>query len=54
MVLKRWAMVLKSLQNGLIGSIVSLLFKTVGQAIGYLAEHAWLLILAVVVFLVEK
>ena len=30
---------------GLIGAIVSFLFKTAGQAIGYLAEHTWLLIL---------
>ena len=39
---------------GLIGSIVSFLFKAAGQAIGFLAEHTWLLILAVVAFLVEK
>ena len=39
---------------GLIGAIVSFLFKTVGQAIGYLAEHTWLLILAAVVFIFEK
>ena len=39
---------------GLIGSIVSFLFKTAGQAIGFLAEHTWLLILAVVAFLVKK
>ena len=36
---------------GLIGTIVSFLFKTAGQAIGFLAEHTWLLILAVVVFI---
>ena len=39
---------------GLIGSIVSFLFKTAGQAIGYLAKHTWLLILAAVVFIFEK
>ena len=39
---------------GLIGSIVSFLFKAAGQAIGFLAEHTWLLILAVVAFIVEK
>ena len=39
---------------GLIGSIVSFLFKAAGQAIGFLAEHTWLLILAVVAFLVSK
>ena len=39
---------------GLIGAIVSFLFKTAGQAIGYLAEHTWLLILVAVVFIFEK
>ena len=39
---------------GLIGAIVSFLFKTAGQAIGYRAEHTWLLILAAVVFSFEK
>ena len=42
-----------SLLQGLIGQIVSFLFKTAGQAIVFLAEHIWLLILAVVAFLVE-
>ena len=35
---------LGSILPGLIGSIVSFLFKTAGQAIGFLAEHTWLLI----------
>ena len=39
---------------GLIGAIVSFLFKTAGQAIGYLAEHTWLIILAAVVFIFES
>ena len=39
---------------GPIGAIVSFLFKTVEQAIGYLAEHTWLLILVAVAFLVGK
>ena len=39
---------------GLIGSIVSFLFKTAGQVFGFLAEHTWLLILAVVAFVVDK
>ena len=39
---------------GLIGSIVSFLFKTAGQAIGFLAEHTWLLILVAVFFIFEK
>ena len=39
---------------GLIGTIVSFLFKAAGSAIGFLAEHTWLLILAVVAFLFQK
>ena len=39
---------------GLIGAIVSFLFKTAGQAIGYLAEHTWLFILAAVVFILRS
>ena len=39
---------------GLIGSIVSFLFKAAGSDIGFLAEHTWLLILAVVAFLIEN
>ena len=43
-----------SILPGLIGSIVSVLFKTAGSVIGFAAEHTWLLILAVVAFLFEK
>ena len=39
---------------GLIAAIVSFLFKAAGNAIGFLAEHTWLLILAVVAFLYQK
>ena len=39
---------------GLIGAIVKYLFNAAGSAINYLAEHTWLLILAVVVFLFQK
>ena len=39
---------------GIIGAIVSFLFKAAGSAIGFLAEHTWLLILAVVAFLFPK
>ena len=45
---------LASILPGFIGSIVSFLFKAAGQVIGFLAEHTWLIILAVVAFLVEK
>ena len=39
---------------GLIGAVVSFLFKAAGNAIGFLAELTWLLILAVVGFLFQK
>ena len=39
-----------SILPGLIDSIVSFLFKTVGQVISFLVEHTWLLILAAVFF----
>ena len=39
---------------GLIGAIVSFLFKAAGGAIGFLAKHTWLLILVVVTFLFQK
>ena len=39
---------------GLLGSVASFHFKAAGSAIGFLAEHAWLLILAVVAFLFQK
>jgi len=45
---------LSSMLPGLIGSIVSFLFKAPSQAIGFLAEHTWLPILAAVAFLFEK
>ena len=45
---------LGSLRPGLIGSIVSFIFKTAGQVFSFLAEHAWLLILAVVAFFMER
>ena len=45
---------LGSLLPGLIGSIVSFIFKAAGQAFSFLGEHAWLLILAVVAFFIEK
>ena len=39
---------------GLIGAIVSFLFKAAASVVGFLAEHTWLLILAVVAFLFQK
>ena len=45
---------LGSLLPGLIGSIVSFIFKAAGQVFSFLDEHAWLLILAVVAFFMER
>ena len=45
---------LGSLLSGLIGSIVSYIFKAAGQVLSFLREHAWLLILAVVAFFMER
>ena len=39
---------------GLIGAIASFPFKTAASVIGFLAEHTWFLILAVVAFLFQK
>ena len=43
-----------SILPGLIGTIVSFLFKMAGQVVSIFGEHAWLLILAVVAFLIER
>ena len=43
-----------SILPGLIGSIVGFVFKAAGQVISFLGEHAWLLILTVVAFLIER
>ena len=39
---------------GIIGAIASFVFKTAGEAVGFLAKNAWLLILAAVMFMIEK
>ena len=39
---------------GLIGAIAKFLFKAAASAVSFLAEHTWLLILAVVAFLFQK
>ena len=45
---------LGSLLPGLIGTIVSYIFKAAGSVLSFLGEHAWLLILAVVAFFMER
>ena len=39
---------------GMLGAIASFVFKTAGEAVGFLAKNAWLLILAAVMFMIEK
>ena len=39
---------------GMVGAIARFVFKTAGEAVGFLAKHAWLLILAAVMFMIEK
>ena len=39
---------------GMIGAIASFVFKTAGEAVGFLAKNAWLLILAAVTIMIEK
>ena len=39
---------------GKIGAIASFVFKTAGEAVGFLAKNAWLLILAAVTIMIEK
>ena len=39
---------------GMIGAIASFVFKTAGEAVGFLAKNAWLLILAAVMFMIEE
>ena len=39
---------------GLVGATASFIFKVAGEAIGFLAKNAWLLIVAVVVYFVKK
>jgi len=52
--LKEMAAKLGSMLPGLIGQVASFLFNTAAKAVGFLAEHTWLIILAVVAFLFEK
>ena len=39
---------------GMVGAIVSFLFKTAGQVIGFLGKNAWFLIMAVVLYFVDR
>ena len=43
-----------SILPGLVGAIASFVFRAAGQAISFLSKNAWLLILAVAAFMIEK
>ena len=45
---------LAELLPGLLGAVVSFVFRTAGQVISFLGKHAWLLILAIAAFLFER
>lgn len=39
---------------GMIGAIASYIFNTAAKVVSFVAEHAWLLIVAVVLYVVER
>lgn len=39
---------------GMVGAIASFIFRTAGEVIGFVAKNAWLLIVAVVLYVVER
>ena len=45
---------IKDILPGMIGAIASFIFKTAGEVIGFLGKNAWLLIVAVFLYLVEQ
>ena len=45
---------LAAILPGMVGSIASFIFKTAGEVVGFVSKHAWLLIVGVVVYIVER
>ena len=39
---------------GIAGAIASFIFKTAGEVVGFLAKNSWLLIVAVVIFVIDE
>ena len=39
---------------GMLGAIVSFIFRTAGEVLGFLGKHAWLLIVVVVMYVTEQ
>ena len=52
--LKELSKKLGQILPGMVGAIVSFLFRAAGEAVGFLAKHSWLLIMLVVTFAVEQ
>ena len=52
--LKDVGKILGQILPGLVGAIASFIFKAAGEAIGFLAKNAYLLILAIVIYFAEK
>ena len=40
--------------HGMVGAIASFIFKTAGEVVSFLGKHAWLLIVAFVLYVVEQ
>lgn len=45
---------LEKILPGMVGAIASFIFKTAGEAIGFLAKNAWLLVVGAVILAVEQ
>ena len=45
---------LRQILPGMVGAIASFIFRTAGEVIGFLGKHAWLLIVAVVMYTIEQ
>ena len=54
MAFKRLAKKIARILPGLLGAIVSFVFRAAGQVISFLGKNAWLLIVGVAVFLFER
>ena len=45
---------LEKILPGMVGAIASFIFKTAGEAIGFLAKNAWLLVVGAVILAMEQ
>lgn len=45
---------LGELLPGMVGAIASFIFKTAGEVVGFLAKNAWMLVVGVVLYIVER